>query len=107
MYSESEPASPIMIENLYGNLDELFKTCSILPREFSDGRKNLSEIDKNKLAYEGSEAIWTQIKSVLEQLRNLDPDHFKSKALEFVEKNDDYIFSGLKEDILDYIKLHS
>lgn len=105
MPAEAEPVYPIIIENSYKSLDDILSKSSVLPQEFSQGRTELNEYDKNRLAYEGSEAIWLQIKFLIDELKNKDPDNFKRRALNLIDKNEAFIFPALKEDILNYIKL--
>ncbi len=102
----AEPNLPFIIKSTYNSLDMLLSQSSILPSEFFQGRSDLNKYEKNSLAYAGSDAIWQQIKFYLEELKAWDPDNFKRNVSALVQKNDDLIFQALKDDILNYIKLH-
>ena len=86
-------------------MDNLFKKSSTLPKEFHADTKGLSQYEKNKLVYAGTEAIWLQIKETVLILIESDPNA-KTKIREMLKANLANLDSHILDDINKLILLN-
>jgi hypothetical protein len=105
MFAEANPNIDIYINNLYLSLENLFSSTNYLPKEFIEGVKGLSELERNKLIYAGTDANYSQIQSTIKLLKEYDGPNYKSKIKQILKKYEKNIDSHLLDDIKKFIQL--
>lgn len=107
MLAEGDPEKlKILKENTYSLFKECLFDTNFIAHEFKQDTSELTDYEKSKLIYAGSEAQIEQLKHLINQLKDYyDPRNYVSRILEILHQKRQDLHQDIYEDMVNYVRL--
>ncbi len=92
MFAEKDPPNPVLNDNTYKTFEQFLASSNYVPKEFS------------ALPETGTQASEDMLRELVGRIKNIDPENYKSKIQNLVEKYKDTIPKHFLEDINYFLK---